>query len=174
MSIISRAGCHYVKRIYILPSMLACLCSSKKNIDLGLFLSFCFFFSFLSMRRRLDGGDAAESEHLVLTMEAAKKTSAAALEASGADKAGYLFKKGYRCHNLCCCFGPVWKKRYFVGTYDSIAYLDKPNGKIKASPPLGRPHRVQCSGRPPPEDHPDAMRAALTPLRHPPFPVPGR
>ena len=85
---------------------------------------------------------AAESEHLVLTMEAAKRTSAAALEASGTDKSGHLLKKGHRCGNLCCCLKPVWKKRYFILKGGYLFRFSSP----RATAPKGTPIPVE-SGR---------------------------
>ena len=76
------------------------------------------------MARRRQRGDSDDGEEkadppsmsdLVITMESAQRSSAAALEARGADRVGFLLKKGYRFFNLCsCCCGPVWKKRYFI------------------------------------------------------------
>ena len=72
-------------------------------------------------RQRGDSYDGVEKadppsmSDLVITMESAQRSSAAALEARGADRVGFLLKKGYRFFNLCsCCCGPVWKKRYFI------------------------------------------------------------
>ena len=89
--------------------------------------SHCFGIRFLAsqkmarLRQLGDSGDCEEKadppsmSDLVITMESAQRSSAAALEARGADRVGFLLKKGYRFFNLCsCCCGPVWKKRYFI------------------------------------------------------------